>query len=282
MRIAILGASASGKEVQAKSLAARYRVPHISPHILLRAAADGDGGAGDSHPPQVAAASDEAVIALLDERLRARDCRRGFIIDGFPGNIPQAQALDTLLGMFGRTLQIAIHVELDDDTLAEHLGGHLQCTQCGAAYHLRCAPPKIADECDVCGGELAIASGDLRAAVAEVRAYREQIAPLLAYYKAQHKLRTVLAVGEAEEIRQKICAIVDLEMRPLEMDTLETAAQTLDEETHTIIAGGQISRITPSSESASPPPRKPAGKPPTAASAVSATSAAPAEAVPGK
>lgn len=272
MRIAILGASASGKEVQAKSLAARYRVPYIAPYSLLRAT-DGNGGSGDPHPPQVAAATDEAVIALLDERMRARDCRRGFIIDGFPGNIPQAQALDTLLGMFGRTLQIAIHVELDDDTLAEHLGGHLQCTQCGAAYHLRCAPPKTEGECDDCGGTLALPSGGIPAAVAEVRAYREQIAPLLAYYKAQHKLRTVLAVGEAEEIRQKICAIVDLEMRPLEMDTLETAAQTLDEETHTIIAGGQISRITPSSESASPPPRKPAANPPPPA---------PAEAVPGK
>ena len=193
--------------------------------------------------------ADEVVLALLDERLRARDSKRGYIIDGFPGNIPQAQALDTLLGMLGRALQITIHVKVDDKTLVQRITGRMRCEQCGAAYNRRNAPPKVRGKCDNCDGKVVAASDDnAKTAAVRVGEYHLETTPLLAYYKAQHKLRTVAAAGDVEEIQQKICNIVDLELRPLEVKTLETAAQTLEEGVNTVIAGGQISRITSPSE----------------------------------
>lgn len=248
MRIAILGAPGSGKGTQAESLAARYRVPRISPGDLLReAVADDDKLAGETRKTVAAGkpVADKIVMTLLEERLRARDSKRGFIIDGFPGNIPQAQALDTLLGMLGRALQITIYVKVDDETLVQRITGRMRCDQCGAVYNRRYAPPKVRGRCDNCDGKVVSANrGNAKTAAARVGKYHEETTPLLAYYKAQHKLRTVAAAGDVEEIQQKICDIVDLEIRPLEIKTLETAAQTLDEEVSTIIAGGQISRIT--------------------------------------
>ena len=253
MRIALLGAPGSGKGMQAESLAVRYRVPRISTGDLLRAAAADDDKLDEETRAAVAAGqpvADEVVLALLDERLRARDSKRGYIIDGFPGNIPQAQALDTLLGMLGRALQITIHVKVDDKTLVQRITGRMRCEQCGTAYNRRNAPPKVRGKCDNCDGKVVAASDDnAKTAAARVEEYYAETTPLLAYYKAQHKLRTVAAAGDVEEIQQKICDIVDLELRPLEVKTLETAAQTLEEGVNTVIAGGQISRITPSPES---------------------------------
>ena len=252
MRIALLGAPGSGKGMQAESLAVRYRVPRISTGDLLRAAAADDDKLDEETLAAVAAGqpvADEVVLALLDERLRARDSKRGYIIDGFPGNIPQAQALDTLLGMLGRALQITIHVKVDDKTLVQRITGRMRCEQCGTAYNRRNAPPKVRGKCDNCDGKVVAASDDnAKTAAARVGEYHLETTPLLAYYKAQHKLRTVAAAGDVEEIQQKICDIVDLELRPLEVKTLETAAQTLEEGVNTVIAGGQISRITSPSE----------------------------------
>ena len=252
MRIALLGAPGSGKGMQAESLAVRYRVPRISTGDLLRAAAADDDKLDEETRAAVAAGqpvADEVVLALLDERLRARDSKRGYIIDGFPGNIPQAQALDTLLGMLGRALQITIHVKVDDKTLVQRITGRMRCEQCGTAYNRRNAPPKVRGKCDNCDGKVVAASDDnAKTAAVRVEEYHAETTPLLAYYKAQHKLRTVAAAGDVEEIQQKICDIVDLELRPLEVKTLETAAQTLEEGVNTVIAGGQISRITPSPE----------------------------------
>ena len=252
MRIALLGAPGSGKGMQAESLAVRYRVPRISTGDLLRAAAADDDKLDEETRAAVAAGqpvADEVVLALLDERLRARDSKRGYIIDGFPGNIPQAQALDTLLGMLGRALQITIHVKVDDKTLVQRITGRMRCEQCGTAYNRRNAPPKVRGKCDNCDGKVVAASDDnAKTAAVRVEEYHLETTPLLAYYKAQHKLRTVAAAGDVEEIQQKICDIVDLELRPLEVKTLETAAQTLEEGVNTVIAGGQISRITSPSE----------------------------------
>ena len=163
MRIALLGAPGSGKGMQAESLAVRYRVPRISTGDLLRAAAADDDKLDEETRAAVAAGqpvADEVVLALLDERLRARDSKRGYIIDGFPGNIPQAQALDTLLGMLGRALQITIHVKVDDKTLVQRITGRMRCEQCGAAYNRRNAPPKVRGKCDNCDGKVVAASDD--------------------------------------------------------------------------------------------------------------------------
>ena len=255
MRIAILGAPSSGKATQAKLLAVRYRVPRISVGGLLRAAAAVDDKKLDNKTQEAVAAgqpvASDVVMALLEERLRARDSKRGFIIDDFPGDIPQAQALDALLGIHGGALQIVTHIKVDDDTLVRRIAERQECSQCGAVYSRRASPPKTRGECDKCDGKVVSGTrSNTRIARKKVKEYHQQTAPLFAYYKAQHKLRTVVAVGEVADIEQKICDIVDLEIRPLEITPLETAAQTHAEEINTVIAGGQISRITSASETA--------------------------------
>lgn len=252
MRIAILGGPGSGKEIQAKMLAERSRVPCISVGGLLRkAAADEPAPA----PPIAATAAAgggspaaDKVMALLEQRLRARDSKRGFVIDGFPRNIPQAQALDTLLGMLGRALQISVWLKVDDRTQVKRITDQLQCGWCGA-LHDRHAPPKTASQCQACGAKLTDGSvHNAKTAVGQIEAYHREADPLVAYYKAQHKLRTVPATGGVDEVKQKICDIVDLEIHPLEMKNLEPAAETSDEQAGTIIVGGQINRIDPTSE----------------------------------
>ena len=285
MRIAILGAPGAGKSTQAELLAAQYRVPHIAIAQLLHpdpapkkgakstqskkggakktkikgsksskvgaAAARKHGGHG-GHDESDAPVDDATILTLLEERLRARDSKRGFIIDGFPNNIPQAQALDSLLSRLGWGLQIILHATADDGILVKHLLGRMQCQKCKAIYNRHQMPTQSRNKCDECGGKvLAATTVTAKIAAADVAEYNDQTAPLLAYYKAQHKLRTVSVDGLAEQIRQKICDIVDLEIRPLEIKTLETAAQSVDEEVNTIIAGGQISRITANE----PPPQ---------------------------
>lgn len=262
MRIAILGAPDSGKETQAILLATRYRVPRISADDLLRKAAAVDGKLDEKTRAQVAAGepvADEVSLTLLEERLRARDSKRGYIIDGFPANIPQAQALDALLGMLGRGLQISVHIKVDDETLVRSITGRLQCAECDALYNRHHAKPVVRGKCDNCGGKVVSngrSRGSSKAATTSIQKYHQQATPLLAYYKAQHKLRTVVADVEVEEIWQKICDIVDLEIHPLEVKTLETAAQSHDEEINTVIAGGQISRITaPPEDAVALPPK---------------------------
>lgn len=252
MRIVILGGPGSGKEIQAKLLAERSRVPFISVGGLLRKAA-----ASEAAPAPASAATapagggspgDDKVMALLEQRLRARDSKRGFVIDGFPRNIPQAQALDTLLGMLGRALQISVWLKADDRTLVKRITGQSQCVWCGALHDPH-APPKTGGQCRVCGAKLTDGNGhSAKTAAGQIEAYHRESDPLVAYYKAQHKLRTVPADGSADEVKQKICDIVDLEIHPLEMTNLEPAAETSDEQAGTIIVGGQINRIDPTSD----------------------------------
>ena len=252
MRIAILGAPGSDKGTQAKLLAERYRVPRISVEDLASRAADGQksgGKAGGAVPGKPV--DERGTMGLLEDRLRARDSKRGFIIYDFPGNIPEAQTLDTLLGMLGWVLQISVHLKVGDETLVRSITGRMRCEQCNAAYNRHFSPPQTRGKCDQCGGKvLSESRKNAKTAELRVREYHEQTAPLLAYYKAQHKLRTVMADGSVEEIQQKICDIVDLEIRPLEIKTIETAAQTHDEKVSTVIAGGQISRIASTTKAA--------------------------------
>ncbi len=258
MRIALIGAPGSGKGTQSKLIAERYRVPHISTGELLRNAAESDA----SFPLEEKEAfesgrlvSDEVVRRLLEERLRHKDTKRGFVIDGYPRNIPQAQSLDNLLGMLGRSLQIAVYNEVSDEVRVKRNTGRLICADCGAIFNRYYSPPSKKGVCDNCGAKALETrkEDDAKTVATRVESYKAFITPLITYYRAQHKLRTVSAMGTVEEIHEKICAIVDLEIRPLEIDAVISATDSQDEEVNTVIAGGQISRIAPSPE----PRRKP-------------------------
>jgi adenylate kinase len=275
MRIALIGAPGSGKGTQSKLIAERYRVPHISTGELLRHAAESDA----SFPPEEKEVfesgrlvSDEVVRTLLEERLRHKDTKRGFVIDGYPRNIPQAQSLDNLLGMLGRSLQIAVYNEVSDEVLVKRNTGRLVCGECGAIFNRYYSPPSKKGICDSCGASALETrkEDDAKTVATRVESYKAFITPLITYYRAQHKLRTVSAMGSVDEIHEKICAIVDLEIRPLEIDAVVSASDSQDEEVNTVIAGGQISRIAPSPE----PRRRPVLKKKTAIKPVAKSVAA--------
>ena len=248
MRIAILGGPGSGKGTQARMLSERYRVPHISAGDLLREAVKNDKKLGDQVKEAMDTGhlvDDDIVLKLLDERLRKKDTKRGFIIDGYPRNIPQAQSLDALLGLLGRALQISVNMDVDDEILVKRISGRIMCDSCGAIYNKHFSPTKKRNICDACGGKKFLSREDDKVKTAEVRVqvYHDNTQPLIAYYRAQHKLRTVIGKGDIGEIQEKLCDIIDLEIRPLEIKSMETASETHDEIESTIIAGGQINRV---------------------------------------
>lgn len=209
-------------------LVERYNVPQISTGDLLRAAVKAGTELGKRAKEAMDAGqlvSDEIVLGMIEERLTQPDAKNGFILDGFPRNIPQAQELDTKLAWLGRPLQIALLVSVDFNVLIKRLTGRRTCGSCGQMYNVYYAPPKVAGICDKCGGTLTQRSDDNEATIRNrLDVYQQETEPLVSYYKAQGKLRRVDGIGDIGEIFNNVCNIIDSEMRPLEAKPIEKAA----------------------------------------------------------
>jgi len=248
MRIVLLGAPGSGKGTQAKMMAEKYRVPQISTGDILRMAVADKTEIGKKVAAIMEAGelvSDEIVIDAVTDRLRSPGSRRGFILDGFPRNIPQAQELDTRLGWLGRPLQLVLHLALDRELVVRRITGRLTCSSCGAIYNKYFSPPAKRGTCDKCGAnDFAQRADDTEKAVrTRLEAYEQDTAPLITYYKAQHKLRTIEAMADVAGIFAMICEVVDIEIRPLEKKVV--VANTLSNKAPaaaTVISGGKIER----------------------------------------
>ncbi len=246
MRIVLLGAPGSGKGTQARLLCETYKIPHISTGDLLRASVETGSELGEQARVAMEAGSlvpDAVVLQLIEGRLQDSDSRRGFLLDGFPRNIPQAQALDNRLGWLGRPVQIALHVVVERGELIKRLTGRLTCTSCGAIYNDYFAPPQKRGVCDACGArDLVRRADDNKATVINrLDVYERETAPLIAYYKAQQKLRTVKASGGVEEVFHRICDIVDADIRPLEVKVSGVAAREVASVTTvSTISGGEV------------------------------------------
>lgn len=221
MRIVLLGAPGSGKGTQAKQLVEKYKIPQVSTGDLLRAAVAAGTELGKKAKAAMDAGqlvSDEIVLGMIQERLSRPDAKSGFILDGFPRNIPQAQALDSMLARLGQPLQLALLVDVDREVLMKRLTGRRTCSNaaCGAIYNIYFSPPKTANKCDKCGSALAHRSDDNEATVRNrLNVYEQQTAPLVSYYKAQNKLRSVKGVGAVSEIFKNMCDIIEAQIRPL-------------------------------------------------------------------
>ncbi len=219
MRIVLLGAPGSGKGTQAKLLVEKYKIPQMSTGDLLRAAVAAGTDLGKKAKAAMDAGqlvSDDVVLGMIQERLASPDAKAGFILDGFPRNIPQAQALDAMLARAGQPLQLALLVDVDIEVLMKRLTGRRTCGSCGAIYNIYYTSPKIAGKCDKCGGALQHRSDDNETTVRNrLRVYEEQTAPLVSYYKAQGKLRTARGVGSINDIFKSISDIIEAQMRPL-------------------------------------------------------------------
>ena len=157
MKIIMLGAPGAGKGTQAKKIASKYQIPHISTGDIFRANIKNGtelGKKAKTYMDQGLLVPDELVVDLVVDRVAADDCKNGYVLDGFPRTIPQAEALDAALAKLGEAMDYAINVEVPDDNIVKRMSGRRACVACGATYHIEHIPPKKEGICDTCGKEL--------------------------------------------------------------------------------------------------------------------------------
>lgn len=211
MRIVLLGAPGSGKGTQAKLLMEHYKLPQISTGDMLREAVDEGSVLGRQAKVAMDAGqlvNDEVVLSIIKERVMRPDARNGFILDGFPRNLQQAEALDLLLMSLGRPLQLALLVAVDVDALIQRLVGRRTCLTCGQMHNVFYAPPHIEGRCDECGGRLRHRGDDNEETIGNrLRVYETHTIPVIEYYQEQEKLRTIQGVGEINDIFKAVCKI---------------------------------------------------------------------------
>jgi adenylate kinase len=209
----MLGAPGSGKGTQAKLLQEKFKLPQISTGDMLREAVAGATPLGRQAKVAMDAGqlvNDEIVLGVIQERITRPDTRNGFILDGFPRNLQQAEALDHLLNGLGRSINVALLVAVDVDALIQRLVGRRTCVNCGQMYNVFYAPPHMDGRCDKCGGRLRHRGDDNEETIGNrLRVYETQTLPVLDYYKEQDKLRTVQGVGEVADVFKAIVRIVE-------------------------------------------------------------------------
>lgn len=186
MKIIMLGAPGAGKGTQAKMIAAKYGIPHISTGDIFRANIKNGtelGAKAKEYMDKGLLVPDELVVDLVIDRFKEADCEKGYVLDGFPRTIPQAEALDKALTAIGENVDYAINVEVPDDNIVNRMGGRRACVGCGATYHIVYSPTKEEGKCDTCGGELIIRDDDKPETVQNrLFVYHEQTQPLIDYY----------------------------------------------------------------------------------------------------
>jgi adenylate kinase len=195
-RLILMGPPGGGKGTQAKRLQDRYGIVQLSTGDMLRAAVKAGTALGKQAKAVMDAGklvSDDLIVAMIAERIAEADCARGFILDGFPRTVPQAEALDKLLKEKGIKLDSVIEVAVPDARLIERITGRFTCAKCGEGYHDKFKQPQKAGVCDVCGGTEFTRRADDNAVTvgARLKAYHDQTAPLMPYYKAQGLLKVI-------------------------------------------------------------------------------------------
>lgn len=212
MRLVLLGAPGAGKGTQAKKLIERYGIPQISTgDILRKAVADGTplGKEAKSYMDKGELVPDSVVIGLVKERIAQDDCKKGYILDGFPRNTSQAEALDTVLASMNAPLDTALSVDVDKDDLMKRLTGRRTCKQCQQMYNIHFSPPAKEGTCDKCGGELYQRDDDREETIKNrLDVYEKSTAPLIDYYSKKGILKSVQGVGSIDEIFNKITAVL--------------------------------------------------------------------------
>ena len=211
MKIIMLGAPGAGKGTQAKKIAAKYDIPHISTGDIFRANIKNGtelGNKAKTYMDQGLLVPDELVVDLVVDRVQQDDCKNGYVLDGFPRTIPQAEALDKALAALGDKVDYAIDVNVPDENIVNRMGGRRACVGCGATYHLVYAPTKTEGICDVCGKELILRDDDKPETVQKrLNVYHEQTQPLIDYYKKAGILKTVDGTVDINDV---FAAIVEI------------------------------------------------------------------------
>ena len=212
MKIIMLGAPGAGKGTQAKLIAEKYGVPHISTGDIFRANIKNGtelGKEAKEYMDKGLLVPDELTVRLLLDRVAQDDCKNGYVLDGFPRTIPQAEVLDKELIKLGDSVDFAVDVDVPDENIIRRMSGRRACLNCGATYHIVNIPPKKEGICDVCGSELVLRDDDQPETVKNrLKVYHEQTQPLIEYYTGKGVLRTVDGTLPMEEVFDAIVKIL--------------------------------------------------------------------------
>ena len=212
MKLIMLGAPGAGKGTQAKLIADKYQIPHISTGDIFRAnIKDGTelGMKAKSYMDAGGLVPDELVIDLIVDRLTWEDAKNGYVLDGFPRTIPQAEALTKALAEKGEKIDAAIDIDVPDENIINRMGGRRACVSCGATYHIVNIPPKVEGKCDKCGADLILRDDDKPETVKNrLEVYHEQTQPLIDYYKAEGVLKEVDGTVDMNDVFNAIVQIL--------------------------------------------------------------------------
>lgn len=212
MKIIMLGAPGAGKGTQAKKISEKYHIPHISTGDIFRANIKNGtelGKKAKTFMDQGLLVPDELVVDLVVDRVGKEDCKSGYVLDGFPRTIPQAQALDKALETIGETMDYAINVEVPDANIVSRMSGRRACVDCGATYHMVYAPTKVEGICDHCGGKLILREDDKPETVQKrLNVYHEQTQPLIQYYTDKKILEEVDGTIDINDVFKAITHIL--------------------------------------------------------------------------
>ncbi len=212
MKIIMLGAPGAGKGTQAKMLAEKYGIPHISTGDIFRANIKNNTELGKKAKGYMDAGQlvpDELVVDLVVDRIKAEDCLKGFILDGFPRTIPQAEALDYALNNQNEKIDYAINVDVPDENIITRMSGRRACVGCGATYHIVYNPTKVEGICDACGQNLILREDDKPETVKKrLEVYHEQTQPLIDHYEAKGVLLTVDGTQDINDVFAAITKVL--------------------------------------------------------------------------
>ena len=212
MKIIMLGAPGAGKGTQAKKIAEKYGIPHISTGDIFRANIKNGtelGQKAKKYMDQGLLVPDEVTIGMLLDRIHQDDCEKGYVLDGFPRTIPQAESLTKALSDRGEAIDYAIDVDVPDENIVNRMSGRRACLTCGATYHVTFAPPAKEGICDVCGAELVLRDDDKPETVQKrLAVYHEQTQPLIDYYEKAGILKNVDGTVDMKDVFQAIVNIL--------------------------------------------------------------------------
>jgi adenylate kinase len=212
MKIIMLGAPGAGKGTQAKMIAEKYSIPHISTGDIFRANIKNGTELGKKAKTYMDAGQlvpDELVVDLVIDRFKEADCANGYVLDGFPRTIPQAEALENALAKLNESMDFAIDVDVPDENIVNRMSGRRACLKCGATYHIVSIPPKKEGVCDNCGSELVIRDDDKPETVQKrLDVYHDQTQPLIEYYQGKGILKSVDGTQPMEKVFEDITSIL--------------------------------------------------------------------------